>query len=270
MSVGKRELLRLKEASSDRDIEVLVSLLVCRFLTTGQIARLHFADKQSTTASLRATNRTLVKLRDSFLITALERRIGGVRAGSASYVWALTGAGARLLDLLEDETESTSRHRVAEPSLTFLRHTLFVSEIHVRLSEALDKGIICALDVQHEPDCWRQYVASHGARGLLKPDLAVTTMTEDYEDHWFIEADLASEPLARIVRTSKRYEDYKRDGSEQRRNGVFPAVVWVVPTVARKDAIMARLGEERGLCAQMFKVIELDDLKALLINGAGV
>ena len=69
----------------------------------------------------------------------------------------------------------------------------------------------------------------------LKPDLAVVTATAKFEDHWFFEVDLASEPPSRIIRTCLNYQEYRRSGVEQRRLGLFPAVVWIVPTGRRKQ-----------------------------------
>jgi len=83
----------------ERDRKILQSLQKCRYLTTDQIKRLHFNKNTTPTAGLRAANRNLKKLSDWGVIGALRRRIGGVRAGSASYVWALRSAGFKLLCL---------------------------------------------------------------------------------------------------------------------------------------------------------------------------
>lgn len=82
---------------SDRDYQILRSIAEHRFLTTHQIHALHFAD-HTTTSGGRIARRTLARLRSLGLTDILERRIGGVRAGSAGLVHHLTDAGYRLTD----------------------------------------------------------------------------------------------------------------------------------------------------------------------------
>lgn len=72
-----------------------------RYLMTGQIYRLHFTD-----VSKQAAFFILQKLRELHLLNTLSRRIGGVRAGSASLVWYLTHAGERLLRLRAAEDDA--------------------------------------------------------------------------------------------------------------------------------------------------------------------
>ena len=95
--ISRRRLEDIRASLSNRDRRILTSVAARRFLTTRQICRLHFADKMTEPAALRSANRALDKLRGLQLLVALERRIGGVRAGSGSYVWSLGHIGARLL-----------------------------------------------------------------------------------------------------------------------------------------------------------------------------
>lgn len=265
--VSRRRLEAIGASLAERDQQILVSVATHRFLTTRQICRLHFAEKATETAALRSANRTLDRLRELRLIVPLERRIGGVRAGSGAYVWSLGCVGARLLQRADDGKEPSRRWRESEPARTFMMHTLAVAEVSLRLTEAARRGEVALLSVQHEPDCWRTYVGSGGGALRLKPDLAAVTATGKFEDHWFFEVDLASEPPSRIVRACLKYEEYRRSGAEQRRLGLFPAVIWVVPGEQRKLTIRARLEQEDAISPGLFHIITLDELEGLVRQG---
>lgn len=266
--VSRRQLTHLKEHLSERDLAILNSVREHRFLTTRQIARLHFNRKTTEIAALRSTNRTLAKLAVLGLLTALERRIGGVRAGSGAFVWSIGHLGARLLNLTDHDNSGQGRQREIEPSTTFLEHTLAVAEVHLRLREATRGGDATLVGVELEPACWRPYVAPGGSTSRLKPDLAAVTATGDFEDHWFFEIDLATEPPSRVVRKCLQYQEYLRAGTEQQRLGLFPAVVWIVPTSARQQTLRTRLAEEPSIGARLFTVITLDRLAELIAKGA--
>ena len=118
--VSRKRLEKLAEGLSPRDREILCSLQKCRYLTTTQLQRLHFADALTNSAALRATERGLLKLKGLGLLANLNRRVGGVRAGSSSYVWALTPVAFKLLYLNTPKEEQ--RKRFFEPSPVFLQH----------------------------------------------------------------------------------------------------------------------------------------------------
>src|ERR1039458_319034 len=109
--VGRRQLAKVRAGLSDRDLAILLSLAALHFLTTRQVERLHFPVGELTPlAASRSSRRVLARLHESGLVERLERRIGGVRAGSASYVLTLSALGARLL-------QADSRRRSRGPSL---------------------------------------------------------------------------------------------------------------------------------------------------------
>ena len=266
--VGRRQLEDIRTGLADREMEIIATVGAHRFLTTQQICRFHFTDHLSKTAALRSANRTLSKLRDLRVLVALERRIGGVRAGSGAYVWSLGVIGARLLQKASALEGIRSRYREREPSVTFLRHTLAVAEVSLRLREAARRDRISILGIEHEPDCWRAYSAPGGGIARLKPDLAVISATDNFEDHWFFEVDLATEPPSRIVRTCLNYQGYYRSGVEQQRLGLFPAVVWIVPSTRRKETIERHMKKSETISARLFRVITLDEMELLLSEGA--
>lgn len=272
----RSEVVGLLGRLSERDKALLHSLQDYRYLLTGQIERLYFHKLGSSRARRRTTNRSLQKLEGLGLTASLERRIGGVRAGSSSFVWTLTPIGHRLLDLVDD-TASKARKRSYEPTYTFLQHTLAVAEVAIQLTEHAMRGRIGLLERQVEADGRRAFTNTGGSVSALVPDLYVVTTPvtkgksgsspADYEDHWFIEIDLATESPAVVVRKCELYLAYLRSGEEQKRSGVFPLVVWVVPDSKRQttlvDHITKNLPDDTGL----FSVITLGQLTNLVLTG---
>lgn len=266
--ISRRQLQPLSEHLTGRDHQVLNAIEKHRFLTTRQVAGFCFTDKVTPTASLRTTNRVLLKLTELGLVVSLVRRIGGVRAGSGSYVWNLTERGARLLNYLSSGADhGRRRKRPLEPTSTFLQHTLAVAETHLRLEEIARSGHTVITHVQLEPACWRAYLGPGGATLRLKPDLAVIMQTDQYEDHWFLEIDLDSEPPSRVVRKCLQYQEYQQTGVEQHQTGIFPAVIWIVPDTARREQLSTRLSEEANINSRLFIVITLDKLEQLITEG---
>ena len=266
--IGRSKLELLAREISDRDFEILKSTREYRYLTTGQLRRLHFRGAISDIAALRSANRILAKLKDLDLLRPLNRRIGGVRAGSASFVWALSPTGSRLLDMQEC-ADNPKRKRFREPSPSFLEHTLACSELSIRLLEMgfLEKSATL-IKQELEPNCWRNYNGLGGVARTLKPDLYTITSTGEYEDHTFWEVDLATESPSQVIRKCEQYIAYRRSGIEQRRSGVFPSVVWLVPGDKRKSSLKRHISEMRGGNADIFTVITMDELYVLVELGA--
>ena len=127
---GKNQLYELSTRLSDRDFAILSTLRDSRYLLTDQIRRLHFYDHASKHTATRKNMKTLHRLEDHGLIKTFKRRIGGANKGSASYVWFLTEAGQRLLNLKDNIDEPRRSHRYLEPSYVHVRHT------HSRLPNA--------------------------------------------------------------------------------------------------------------------------------------
>lgn len=266
---SKRKLETVAAVLGERDVNILLTLRQCRYMTTHHLRRLFFADAITPVAALRSANRGLVRLRDLGLTSTLERRIGGIRAGSGSYVWRLTPAGHRLLCLIQKNEDEHIRKHNFEPSRTFLEHTLAVAEVYVFFRELVMAGKISVCSVLNEPDCWRQYAASGGVAATLKPDLSAITSAGEYEDHWFLEIDRDTESPSVIIRKCKQYLAYQRSGTEQRRHGVFPYVIWIVPDGKRRDSINNYMQKEFSSgAADLFRVVILDELGSLIISGA--
>lgn len=259
--IGRSELQQLAARLSDRDWGILRLLDQHRFATTSQLRRMFFRDHASQSATTRACVRVLDRLLTQRLVTRLERRIGGVRHGSAAFVWCLDVVGDRLT-----RAKDGARRRVREPSFPFLLHTLAVTEVHVQLYEAASSGAFRLTAVQVETEAWRSYVTPQGAPSVLKPDLMVTVSGDDYDDHWYVEVDLGSESLPVLLRKCAAYAEYRRTGRAQAEHGVFPRVLWLLPTPARVARLRAAIAADVGLPDRLFTCITAEDVIATLCN----
>ena len=250
---------------SERDWQILGTVRAFRFLTTRQLARQHFAMTDPHAVIPRSANSALQRLRDLGLLVNLERRIGGVRAGSGGHVWQITDLANRLLVEHLGE-ESGPRTRPSEPSTTFLDHTLAVAEVVITLQDTSHAGVEIE-QLQLEPDCWRTYLGAAGETRTLKPDLASTNQTGGYTDFYFWEVDRATEAPNRVIRKCLQYQQYRATGAEQKVHGLFPAVVWVVPNQRRLDQLTRRLAAETEIDQRLFTVIGLEQLSVLVQLG---
>jgi len=260
-----KKIEELSRAISDRDKEILRSLQKCRYLTTKQVTRLHFNNSSTKTAATRASNRSLSKLKDYGLIGALERRVGGPAHGSDPYIWSLTAAGFRLINL--DNLDHSSRKRYLEPSSYFLTHTLTIAEGYLQLRDICQKSGAELADVQFEPECWRWHKSSKGKPVALKPDLFAAVRFAGYEDRYFIEVDRGTVTLQMIIRKCHSYLHYLKTGVEQKKHGIFPYVLWIVPSKKRYESVRVTLQEHFPKLQQLFIVITPDELERLITGG---
>ncbi|TAN24857.1 MAG: hypothetical protein EPN30_06125 [Actinomycetota bacterium] len=264
----RSDLHTLKEQLTERDCELLIDMEKYRLLTTKQIQRLHFDPVHPTpTASARACSRTLSRLRELQVLRALERRIGGVRSGSAGFIWYVGPAGERVLKSLDPPIRS-GRHNHREPSRHFVDHTLAISELSVQTIEADRQGSLEMLVLQTEPISWQQSLSKFGTAQTLKPDLHLISVLGDYQEHRFIEADMASEHLPVIMRQCAAYEAFRATGRYQATWGLFPVVLWVCPTSARAAAIRAAVAATAALDPNLFRTCTTAEYLAVVTGRA--
>lgn len=262
--IGRHGLTRLREQLSDRDLAILQAVASHRFLTTQHLQRLHFIDHATSTSAARTCRLVTQRLGQLNVLHSLDRRIGGIRAGSASYVWTTGAVGRRLLDAERDGNRSR-RHQ--EPSERFLDHALAIADVHLTLKEAHRGGQLELLSLDLEPACWRPYTSSAGSRAVLQPDLAATTGAGDYEDAWFIEVDLGSEHLPTLLRKCQQYQAYRETGIEQQRYGGFPIVIWLLQTERRVEQLVEAIQRSRQLDGRLFVVTTPAGLLPTITNN---
>lgn len=260
LSVG-----RLQYLLTPRDLAIIRSVREWRFLTTRQICSLHFGEHASDNSAIRACNRVLNRLREHRLLHRLERPVGGVGGGSASYVWAVDAAGDRLLRA-DPDSGFTKRSRTYRPTPLFLEHTLAIADVRVRV-EALQKaGQLEIVQVSPEPANWRPYSWA-GRASTLKPDLYLVIWQRDDEWHRYIEVDRGTESLQVLVEKKARaYEEYVATGIDLSHLGVVPQVLWLVPDQRRADRFRAELDRRKYLTGRLHQIITNDQLEAALLG----
>jgi hypothetical protein len=264
---GRRGLATVRDSLSARDWAVLRGVAGHRYLTTRQIEGFWFHDHATVLTGARVCRRVLRRLSDLHLLTPLERRIGGVRAGSSSYIWRIGPLGDRLLREGTDHPRSRQR----EPGTMFLNHCLAIAEAHLALIQAQRTGHLELIEVLLEPDCWRPYTGLGGARLVLQPDLYVVSgdpIDAAFVNCWFVEIDRGSEHLKRLLAKCARYEAYRQTGIEQAEHGSFPLVVWVMSTPDQADRLIGAIQRDHGLDDRLFRVITAEHLAQLIAGGA--
>ena len=248
--VSARGVARLRDRLSERDLVVVRQVADLRMMSARQIQALHFPTSQhdNELAATRARQRVVTRLCRDRLLTPLQRRVGGVRAGSAGLVLALGPIGQRVL------ADGGSRRRAYEPTLRFFDHTLATAQLVVDLTVAARMGMIELLSFQAEPESWREFTGVGGGRRVVRPDAFVSLGVGEYILDWFCEIDRATESLPVVVRKCRLYADYYQSGTEQAEHGVFPRVCWVVPDEARVEGVLTAIARDRRLPPGLFVV----------------
>ena len=257
--IGRRSLQHIADRLSPRDWAVLRFLSTQKFADTTHLRRMHFRGHATLGAATRACLRVLDRLLEHRLVARLERRVGGVRRGSAGFIWHLDVAGERLT-----RPKNAPRRHVGDPSTTFLDHTLHVTDTVVTLHELTADSDLHLSTLHVETAAWRSFLTSHGTTTVLKPDLFATLSTPEYDDHWYLEVDRGTEHLPVLLTKCRIYTAYKATGRAQTEHGVFPRVLWVMPTQRRVERLTAAIHTDKALPNRLFTVITPDQLTATL------
>jgi Replication-relaxation len=250
LNVSARGVARLRDRLSERDRAILRQVGELRLMSARQIQAIHFPSERhdNELAATRARQRVLTRLCRERLLSPLQRRVGGVRAGSAGLVLALGPIGQRVL------TANGPRRRSYEPTLRFFDHTLAASQLAVELNVAARAGVLELLSWEAEPQSWREF-SWLGGRRVLRPDAFVSLGSSGYELRWFCEIDRSTESVPTVLRKCQLYADYYQSGQEQAAHGgVFPRVCWIVPDETRAERLRAAIERERRLPARLFVV----------------
>lgn len=262
------QLESIRSDLTDRDKRILLFMRNLHYMKTDQVRRVFYPLEEGKTPLSRtvSASKNLNRLKGLGLISHLEKRAGGIKSGAKGLIWHITEAGARLLYLGTDM--QNARKRQLEPSPTFLRHTIAVTETFVQVVEICrDDPVMKLSRIEVEPDCWRDYQKS-GKSISLRPDLYVKTTTGEYFDHIFIEVDLDTESPTAIVEKCRRYLEYYQTGKEQKAYGAFPLVLWIAPDVKRKDRMKEAITHSfPSRFPHIFSVIVPAELESVLRDG---
>jgi hypothetical protein len=249
--ISTRRVELVRRQLSDRDQLILSAVEDLHLLSARQVERAIFIDGSPLTRARRC-RAALQRLTESGCLARLERRIGGVRAGSAGFVYALAPFGQRVLN-----PGAVRLRRVREPSTAFVDHVLAISELWVQLLEAERGGRLKLIGFQPEPTCWRSFSGISVVQ-WVKPDAGLVTATNDWELHFFVEVDLATESQTVIRTKAATYAGYWQTGNEQTERGVFPRVLYLVPDDRRKGRIVETLSRLPAEQWQLFQVALFD------------
>jgi len=262
--LGPQALEHIRSGLSGRDLAIVGQVADLRLMTARQIRAVHFplSEHEGELAAARACQRVLARLVRDGLLVRLERRIGGVRAGSAGYIYGLGQAGQKVLGL------EGPRRRVYEPAGRFVDHTLAVTELIVSVTEAARRGVLELLSLQPEPHCHRQF-SGLGGRSVLRPDLFLALGVGELELRWFVEVDRGTESLPVVRAKCRAYDAYYRSGREQAAHGVFPRVCWLVPGEARAEGVERTIARDRRLERRLFAVTTDADVLGVLTGRTG-
>ncbi len=252
---------------TERDLAILKSVSDLRFMSGAQLSRLHFVDGSTPTATARTARRALLRLVGLDCLQRLPRRVGGVRSGSAGFVYALGLGGQRLA--MERGWQPRRRGRRSHaPGRLFLDHALEVAELHTLLVEADRARRLELLELVAEPGCWRSYPGLGNQRYVLKPDSFVRIGVGDFEDSWFIEIDRGTEGSRALEAKLRQYVKYEASESEQAAHGVFPRVLWLVPDAARAKVIGACIEQLAPGYRELFAVTTFNEVLTTLAAGS--
>jgi hypothetical protein len=259
--VTKRIVDQVASQMSERDRRVLETVARLNLVSERQLRVLRGAHSASERRLLRLD---LANLVDRQVLTRLDRRVGGIRAGSDGYVYALGILGQRLA-----RPGSHVPRTPWTPLPNHLRHALAVSQLYVDLRlAASETSKLSTFDA--EPSCWRRFSGHGGARSILRPDAYVTIRLDSFEDCYFVEMDCATESTPRVIGKARTYVRYYQSGREQVRHGVFPLVVWVTPQQRRAAQITEALAKLDADHWRLFAVTTTDDAAKQLLAGTFV
>lgn len=254
---------RIAEGLSERDQAIADTVTRVRVVTGRQLERLHFAGLQGMHRD-RTRRRVLARLTDLQVLTTLDRRIGGARAGSAGLVFALGVVGQRLATLLPHRDSATPERvrRPGTPTDRFLKHSLAVSELYVRLVELARHQHFTLAAFHAEPACWWQ----DSTGNWIKPDAYVCLETSDLTDSWAIEVDQATESPSTLRRKLSVYLQLVERGDTGPDGDVLPRVLITVPDERRRTIIHELIQELPDPAMRLFMVVLHADAARFMIE----
>jgi hypothetical protein len=215
-------------------------------------------DEATAESKARSARRTLSRLTTLGLLARLERRVGGIRAGSSGYVYYLGPAGQRLVAYWRGQGLTRGRLR-PEPGSRYVNHRLAVSELFIRLRQLNSDGGLDLLTFDPEPNCWRRFSDGLGGERVLKPDAFVRIGLGAYEDRYFVEVDLGSESTRVVAEKLKLYRSYFKAGTEQHEHDVFPRVLILTNNARRRAALVETCERLPAEAWELFTITTFDN-----------
>jgi hypothetical protein len=248
---------RIARELTELDWSLLSFVATSRLATSKQLVyRFWTDDPKAQPAKARAGARALKRLSGWRVLDPQPGRArGGVRGGSATHVYAVGVAGAKLL-----ARRGLHLRRMGRPGDRFVSHVLACTQVVLDLYAAAARGDLDLIEVQQEPQSHRTFLGSWGARLSIKPDLFARIGVGALEDRWNIEVDLGTEHAGTLLAKAKRYQAHYRSGSEQSQHGVYPRILWAVPDARRAHQVEQVLRRLPAEAQRMFAVCLLGEV----------
>lgn len=237
------------ERLNGRDWAVVETVNLLRLMHADQLERLFFFHLHGRSASV-SRGRMLRRLVAWRVLELLPRRVGGVSGGSAGSIYALGPTGQRLLAQRQGLAGEAVRVRhVGGTTDRTLKHTLMVSELYTALVEQARLTDAKLVAFAAEPACWWP----DGLGGYIKPDAYLALDGPKVRDHWWVEADQATESLPTIRRKLLSYLSFLERG-QLGPGEVVPRVLVVTVTPGRETAIRKVIEHLPEPAGQLFGV----------------
>ncbi|MBT8227314.1 MAG: replication-relaxation family protein [Dactylosporangium sp.] len=216
--------LALYHRMTPRDRNLLALLDEHQVLTTGQVHRLHYT----------AIRTCQIRLRELYEIGLLGRfRFARLYGGSEPWHWVLGLHGARFMAGAAGRPAPTERaHRDQVIRLTArsrLPHLLATNEFFVRLA------CTARIDARVRLDRWWSERTTTGKFMRIRPDGHGLWTAAGRTVGWFLETDLGSEPLTRVIGKLEAYERLAASGGP-----AYPVLFWL-PNAERESHLQQAL-----------------------------
>lgn len=222
-----------------RYVAPLPHLARARLLTGTHLDRLLTEPDMTTLTAGRVRRRVMTRLAGLGLVATLERRIGGVRAGSAGHIYTLSPAGHTFLALRDNKPRPPRQRHANRPGWEFLAHALDISEIYVHLTQTAATATGAAVTVSAfvtEPDCWFHPAPDR----WIRPDAYTVLQTPTHADCWWLEIDRDTESPARIASKCRTYAEHIHHGGTGP-DGAPPRILFTASTTDRLEVIQSAI-----------------------------
>lgn len=249
-----------------RERQMLRELATLHLATTGQLSRLVFGEYKPASAR-RLGQRHTQRLVRFGLMHRFVNRSRDRKVGPPGFILKLTDAGLSLSGV--DATPSRRQRSSWQPNDAYLAHRLAISELYVRLAEQARVGGPTVREFRSEPDSWRHYTGYAGESLVIKADALVRLIADGQELSWFVEIDRGTEGPSHITAKCRAYQAYELADVEQQRHGVFPGVLFVVPSSARARSIQRVIDHQPAETQGLFKVATDADAPTVLGTTIG-
>lgn len=220
-----------------RDVEIIRLVDTFRYVSTSQIARLFFGTRRRAQARLRQLHQAGLLGYATSLVTR----------GRGERVWFVT---KRASDILPGETVTCQRIARKELTFGFLRHKLAVVDVYIAFLEAA-REVGGTMEWLAERQASEKFIGSRG-EVWVRPDGFLRLELPDREPILgFVEVDLSSITLSRMVQRFQAYYEYVATGRYQARypeavraNGIAMWILVICDTESRARRLLEVWGQE--------------------------